>query len=367
MVDLLRRARAALARHWFPLTLAVLVVAAVPALALVLLHLFGEENSVNGVLGRLGLAYHWPLPLGAAALAALLPLLLLLLYFLKLKRQPLAVPSTFLWRKSIEDVHVNSLFQWLRRNLLLLVQLATLLVLLYALLQLQVQGETAQGKHYVILIDNSASMSATDVRPNRLERAKEQALALIDGRAEGDAGMVIAFNTQAVVVQAYNTDRGLLRRAVEGIRPTQRSARLDLALERAGGRANPLKSADDQATRPDDEDPGKARLYVEAEGLPAEVHLFSDGRFADVPGFALGNLHLHYHAVGRPGPTAVDNVGLVSLAAQRDEKDPRLLHVFGRVRNYRPRPASVRVQLEVRVAGELHTLREATPVADAPG
>ena len=39
----------------------------------------------------------------------LVPLLLILLYFLKLKRKPLQVPSTFLWRRVIEDLHVNSL------------------------------------------------------------------------------------------------------------------------------------------------------------------------------------------------------------------------------------------------------------------
>ena len=37
------------------------------------------------------------------------------------------------------------------------------------------------------------------------------------------------------------------------------------------------------------------------EAVAAEVHLFSDGRFPDVPGFAAGNLSLEYHRVGRPG------------------------------------------------------------------
>ncbi len=40
-----------------------------------------------------------------------------------LKREPLEVPSTYLWHKSIEDLHVNSIWQRLRRSLLLLLQL----------------------------------------------------------------------------------------------------------------------------------------------------------------------------------------------------------------------------------------------------
>ena len=57
------------------------------------------------------------------ALLGAVPPALVALYFLKLRRQPLEVPSTFLWKRSIEDLSVNSLWQRLRRNLLLLLQL----------------------------------------------------------------------------------------------------------------------------------------------------------------------------------------------------------------------------------------------------
>ncbi len=50
---------------------------------------------------------------------AAVPPLIVLLYFLKLKRQPLEVPSTYLWTKAIEDLHVNSIWQRLRQSLLL--------------------------------------------------------------------------------------------------------------------------------------------------------------------------------------------------------------------------------------------------------
>ena len=44
------------------------------------------------------------------------PPAVLSLYFLKLKRRELAVPSTLLWRKTLEDVHVNSIWQRLRKK-----------------------------------------------------------------------------------------------------------------------------------------------------------------------------------------------------------------------------------------------------------
>src|SRR6185436_18915513 len=91
-----------------------------------------------------------------------LPILLVLLYFLKLKRKPIQVPSTFLWKKSIEDMHVNSLFQWLRNNVLLLLQLLAMLFLIYSILGLRFHGSTEKSRHYILMIDNSASMSAKD-------------------------------------------------------------------------------------------------------------------------------------------------------------------------------------------------------------
>jgi len=120
-----------------------------------------------------------------ALLLVLAPIGVLLLYFLKLKRRPLQVPSTFLWKKSIEDLHVNALFQWLRQNVVLLLQLLVLLVLIYASLGLRFHGQTATGRHYIIMIDNSASMAAIDVKPSRLEWGKEEALKVIDAAEEG--------------------------------------------------------------------------------------------------------------------------------------------------------------------------------------
>ncbi len=52
-----------------------------------------------------------------------MPPAIVALYFLKLRRQPLEVPSTYLWQKSIEDMHVNSLWQRIRQSLLLYLQL----------------------------------------------------------------------------------------------------------------------------------------------------------------------------------------------------------------------------------------------------
>jgi hypothetical protein len=357
-----------LARFWFPLCLILLLILAVPGVLLFALNLYGLEGSINNWLETgYRLSYHIPIPWWGALILLLLPLAVLVLYFLKLKRKPLAVPSTFLWRKSIEDLHVNSLLQWLRQNVLLLLQLLTLLALIYGVMAFRFHGRTGEGKHYILMIDNSASMMAADITPNRLEWAKQEALKEIDGSTDQDIGMVIVFNSSAEIRQSFTSNRALLRDAVQKIEPTQRTTRIEEALSLADSLANPIRSTEDVASQPENQELGKERTYVPPKGVLTDVHLFSDGRFPDLSEealgglnsrlagneSALGNLKLHFHLAGRTGPEGTDNVGLVTLSATQDERDPAQYQVFVRVLNFRNREVETQVRLEVFVNGEL--------------
>ncbi|MFO0945430.1 MAG: VWA domain-containing protein [Planctomycetota bacterium] len=105
--------------------------------------------------------------------AAGVPLGILALYFLKLRRKPLEVPSTFFWKKSIEDLHVNSFWQRIRQSILLFLQLAVAAALIFALLRPTIDA-ISEGRQVIFLIDQSASMAASDVLPSRLEAAKKK-------------------------------------------------------------------------------------------------------------------------------------------------------------------------------------------------
>src|SRR5215471_12186252 len=110
------------------------------------------------------------------ALIAAVPPAIVALYFLKLRRQPLEVPSTYLWHKSIEDLHVNSLWQRIRQSLLLYLQLLLIALAILALLRPGWRSDKVVDERNIFLIDNSASMSAIDVAPSRLEEAKRRAI-----------------------------------------------------------------------------------------------------------------------------------------------------------------------------------------------
>src|SRR4051794_22076360 len=118
------------------------------------------------------------------AVLAAVPPAIIALYFLNLKRQPLEVPSTYLWHKSIEDLHVNSLWQRMRQSLLLFLQLLLIALAAIALVRPNWRGSELEGDRFIFLIDTSASMGATDVESGsartRLDEAKQRIGELID-------------------------------------------------------------------------------------------------------------------------------------------------------------------------------------------
>jgi hypothetical protein len=365
-------------RTLFPIAVVLLALLALPGAVIFAADVLGYEADINRVMeSSLGVSHHLAVGLPAALILFAVPPLMILLYFLRLRRKPIAVASTYLWKKSIEDLHVNRLMQWLRRNVLLLLQLLAVLALIYAVLGPRLHGRLLGGKHYILVVDNSASMSATDVKPSRLDWAKGEALKEIEAATDADTGMVIVFNGTAEILQSYTTSRDELRAAVRRIEPTQKPTRIDEALALAASLANPQKSMDNLTVAPADPEPGKERTYVPVEGIPAEVHLFSDGRFP-APDFALANLSLALHVppVDNTDNMHSDNIGITRLDVQRgwqqftsddavdpadsvpritdkDADDPNKLTVSAMVRNYRAEKTGIlKVRLEVLEDGD---------------
>src|SRR5919197_1349420 len=126
------------------------------------------------------------------------------MYLLKLRRDNAPVSSTLLWTKLVADVEANAPWQRLRRSLLLLLQL--LLVLLLVLLAARpfVERPAGLAGDIVLVIDTSASMNATDVRPSRLEAAKTAA---VDALRLASALAARAVDSEIVVA----TDAALAR------------------------------------------------------------------------------------------------------------------------------------------------------------
>jgi hypothetical protein len=270
-------------------------------------------------------------------LLALIPPAIIALYFLKLKRQPLAVPSTYLWSRAIEDLHVNSLWQRLRQSLLLLLQLLLILLLALTLLRPGTKGTELINQRHIFLIDTSASMSATDLGGGitRLDEAKNQVKALIDQMTTNDQAMIITFSSKATPIQSYTSDRRLLRQKVELIEPTIHTSDLNEAVRAASGLANPGSTGD----------PNNPADQNVAEAMPATIYIMSDGGFPPVTNFKLGNLTPDYKKLG--DDAALTNVAIVAFGTDRNPDKPDRIEVFGRLENYGRQTANVEASLFV--------------------
>jgi hypothetical protein len=168
----------------------------------------------------------------AFALAVLLPVIVAM-YLLKLRRTERVISSTYLWRRMVRDIEANAPWQRLRRNLLLLLQLLFLIALILTLARPSIWSEGAGGQAAILILDTSASMSATDVSPSRIQAAKDQARRLAESLPDGARLTVIAAGDRAQVLVASSTDRKQVFQAIENIQPGTGGSDLGVALQLA--------------------------------------------------------------------------------------------------------------------------------------
>ncbi len=263
-----------------------------------------------------------------------IPLGVLALYFLKLKRTPVEVPSTYLWHKSIEDLHVNSIWQRLRNNILLWLQLLLLLLAIIALLNPTFQGSKLIGSRFIFVVDNSASMQSTDVivdgeRISRLESAKGQVRALIESMPEGAVAMLISFADGAQVMQPFTDNPNDLLRAVDGIQPTDKPTSLIEALRVSSGLSNPTRTGSEEQDR------------IKASVMPAKLYVLSDGKF-DVVDFALGALEPEYRKIGNDDAR---NISITAFSVDENINDSSKVEAFASVDNFGPQDETVFAEL----------------------
>src|SRR3954451_19689868 len=109
----------------------------------------------------------------AALLWALLAVPIVVFYILKLRLRRVPVSTVIFWRQIFDEKKPRSLWERLRHLLSLACQLLLLALFIGALVEPFLSSHQ-QAQRIVLIVDNSASMKATDVAPTRLERAKDE-------------------------------------------------------------------------------------------------------------------------------------------------------------------------------------------------
>ncbi|NQV28075.1 MAG: BatA domain-containing protein [Rhodopirellula sp.] len=267
---------------------------------------------------------NWP---GFSAIAnawwLLLLIPLLVFYFLKLKRPHVEISSLVLWQSVVNDQRVNSPFQKFRRNILLWLQVAILILLVAAAMQPFVRGSAEQAAYQPVLIDCSASMAAMDsaTGKTRLEIAKERVTELIDNLNSGQQISLIAVHSSADRLTEFTGNRRILQEALTAIRVRDVPSHLDDAfrLTQALARTVPVESA----------------------------VLFSDGNIPEKVRFALP-FRVNYQQLSTGGP----NAGITAFNARLTSSQD--WDVF------------LRIESSADVSGQLVLLQDGQPLGEQP-
>jgi hypothetical protein len=237
----------------------------------------------------------WPL------LLLLIPLVIV--YFLKLRRQRLTVPSLALWRQVVNDQRVNAPFQKFKKNLLLLLQILLLLLLVLAAMQPFFPGTESRASKLPILIDCSASMGARDATGRtRLDLVKEEVRQIIDGLQPGYELTLIELGASARRVTEFTDNKIILRKALDDLQVADVGSRLEDGLRLAQA----LTRSTDQIEA--------VRLYTDGN-LPTRLN-----RATGLPVAAV-DFDLSFPVEFFQIPPAGPNAGITSLNARRSATD----------------------------------------------
>ena len=255
--------------------------------------------------------------LGGALLAGL-PI------YLHLLRRQTTTPKFFSSLKFFERRTESSVrHRRLRYILLMSLRLALLLLLVLAFANpfiMRSAASIAGDTLMLVVVDNSFSMRAG----SRLADAKQQAIALLDGRKPDERAQVVALGSQLHVLTEPTQDSAGLRAAVASIAPAD-----------SRGSLGALASA--------------MRSMSETVRTPIELHLFSDMQKSAMPSTfneltLPRNVTLVLHPVVKQ---AVPNWSVVGVNAPGEVNDPKKAHVEAIVAGYHTQAAMRTVSLVV--------------------
>jgi hypothetical protein len=252
----------------------------------------------------------------AALLWAGLAIPIIVFYILKIRLRRVPVSTTLFWRQIFEEKKPRSIWQKLRHLISLLVQLAIVGLLVLALAEPFFRWEILGARRLVLVVDNSASMNATDVAPSRLAKAKDEAKRIIAGLRFRDEMAVIAAGTEPQVISGMTGHQSTLRKAVDDIPATEGPTRVKEAVELA------------------------QRLLINQKNR--RVIVVTDGGFDDAENLARDD-EVQFVSVGK----RTGNVGITRFQVRRSLLDPVGYEILAEVMNFSDDPIECRLEIDL--------------------
>lgn len=147
-----------------------------------------------------------------------------ILYILKVRRRPVVVPYLHLWQTLVTETKSVTLFKKLKRLLSLLLQLAILAGLIFAVARPSIGDGSLLQKHVVLVLDVSASMGAIEgAQKTRFDLLMDRAQKIIQDRNPDDDWMIVEASDRVQVLSSFTKSTIRLREALKNAHLTSRS------------------------------------------------------------------------------------------------------------------------------------------------
>ena len=156
--------------------------------------------------------------------------IIIMMYILKQKFEEREISSVYLWQQVLKDIEVNTPWQKLKKNLLLLLQLLAAFLLVFALADPFVNLRGSDYANLIVVIDNTGSMNASYDQTTRLEKAKDLAEALVKNSATGTQITLISASSHPKVELNNTIDKLEAVRKIKAIEMTNASGNVNDAV-----------------------------------------------------------------------------------------------------------------------------------------
>lgn len=239
---------------------------------------------------------------------ALIPVLVLYHVF-RPKSTKIEVSSVVLWQKALTVAGRHSAWDRLIRNLLLILQMLVVIICALVLSGFFINKMVLRPQRYLMIVDTSASMAATDVKPDRLTAAKTAAISYLRSLRENSEVALFELNSSMTGRLDYTGDPASVERAIS-----------ELQVRNTSTDSESLVSL--------------LTAIAQDRSHGVTVALFTDGNFrldprrADLE--ALKNMPIDVFTVGGDG----DNVGITGLEIRRPAYGEGPGEVFVVVENF---------------------------------
>ena len=139
------------------------------------------------------------------------------LYLLKQRRRRMQVATLMFWDKILRDEQTVTSLARLKKLLSLLLQLLFITLLTLALARPLLSGDLTATRRLVVFVDTSASMLVKEGEGTRFELARQKALDLVKGLAQGDTMMLVTVDQATEVILPFTNRKRDLEDAINSL------------------------------------------------------------------------------------------------------------------------------------------------------